>query len=253
MQSKKPNFFSRFRTSDKVILGVVTMLVLATIVLNILQACGLTLINQAITLFVPVVALFVLVAWGVYALIRRISSRGVRLTVGVVAAMLAMLVAMVGYTYMSFVAFTVLPHHYRTMTDANGGHSMAVLWRFESDADHNEASIAERKAARLEAYPDSGEDTRGDDFTVAFQAYPRVAGLFYRSNADVQGKVYLAYTGNVAGLDVIQPAEGSDAEPVTIQTPHGTMMLEWLDDNATAHFYVKDPGVAEGGECTVRF
>ena len=30
-------------------------------------------------------------------------------------------------------------------------------------------------------------------------------------------------------------------------------MLEWLDDEATAHFYVKDPGTAEGGECTVRF
>ncbi len=253
MSSNKPKFLSRLRTSDKVILGAGTVLLVVTIVLNILQACGLSLINQAVMLFVPVLALFVLVAWGIYALIRRIGSRGVRITVGIVAAMLAMLVMTVGYTYLSFIAFTAMPHQYSTLTDANGGHRMVVLWQFESDAEHSEASIAQRKAARLEAYPDSGEDTRGEDFIVVFRAYPKVAGLFYRSKADVQGEVYLAYTGNVGPLDVIQPAEGSDAEPVTIETPRGTMMLEWLDDNSTAHFYVKDPGTAEGGECTVKF
>ena len=31
------------------------------------------------------------------------------------------------------------------------------------------------------------------------------------------------------------------------------MMLEWLEDNTVAHFYVKDPGTAEGVECTLRF
>lgn len=253
MSSNKPNFLSRLRTSDKVLLGVVTLLLVVTIILNILQACGLSLINQAVMLYVPVLALFALVAWGIFALVRRIGSRGVRLTVGIVAAMLGMLVVMVGYTYLSFVVFTAMPHQYSTLADADGGHRMVVFWQFDSDAEHSEASVAQRKAARLEAYPDSGEDTRGEDFTVAFQAYPKVAGLFYRSKADVQGKVYLAYTGNVGPLDVIQPAEGSDAEPVTIETPHGTMMLEWLDDNSTAHFYVKDPGTAEGGECTVKF
>ena len=253
MSSNKPSFLSRMRTSDKVLLGVVTVLLVLTIVLNILQGFGLSLINQPVMLFVPVLALFVLVAWGFYALVRRISSRGVRLTVGIVAAMLAMLVMIVGYTYLSFLTYTVMPHKYSTLTDADGGHRMVVLWQFDMDSEHSEASIAQRKAARLEAYPDSGEDTRGDDFIVTFQAYPQVAGLFYRSKADVQGKVYLAYTGNVGQMDYIEPAEGSDAEPVVIKTPHGTMMLEWLDDNSTAHFYVKDPGVAEGGECTVKF
>ena len=249
----KPNFLSRMRTSDRIILGAVAVLLLVTIVLNILQAGGLSLINQAVMLYLPVVTLFALVAWGVYALIRRIDSRGVRLTVGVIAGMLAMLLVMVGFTYMSFITFTAMPHQYSTLADPDGGHKMVLMWQFDSDAEHSDASIAERKAARLEAYPDSGEETRGDDITVAFQAYPRVAGLFYRSKADVQGKVYLAYSGNVAQEDVVQPAEGSDAEPVVIDTPHGTMMLEWLDDNTTAHFYVKDPGVAEGGECTVKF
>ena len=35
--------------------------------------------------------------------------------------------------------------------------------------------------------------------------------------------------------------------------PIGTMMLEWLEDDTVAHFYVENAGVAEGGECTVRF
>ncbi len=253
MSSNKPNFLSRLRTSDKVLLGVVTLLLVVTIILNILQACGLSLINQAVMLYVPVLALFALVAWGIFALVRRISSRGVRLTVGIVAAMLGMLVMMVGYTW--FYSFTLMmyPHEYKPKSPLPGNHNLVVLWQFDTDVEHSEASIAQRKAARLEAYPDSGEDDRADDYTVIFRVYPRVAGIFYRSNVDVEGKVYLACTGNVIPLDVIQPAEGSDAEPVTIETPHGTMMLEWLDDNSTAHFYVKDPGTAEGGECTVKF
>ncbi len=243
---------SRLRKVDRIVLGVVAVMLLATVVLNILQAAGLTLINQPLMLYLPIVALVVLAAWGVYALIRRIKNRIVRVAVGAVTAMLIMLMVTVGFAYLSFVTFTVMPHQYRTMTDPDGGHRIVVLWQFDSDAERNETSIAQRKAARLEAYPDSSEDTLADDITVAFQAYPRV-GWFYRSKADVQGKVYLCYTGNITARDAIEPPEGSDAEPLTIETPHGTMMLEWLDDNAAAHFYVTDPGVAEGGECTLRF
>ena len=250
---RKPNLLSRMRRSDKIILGVITLLAVVTVVLNVMQRFGLALINQPLMLFLPVAALLVLLAWGAYALIRRIKSWVAKIATGVVAAMVVMLLLTVGATYLSFVSYTALPHEYRTLADADGKHQMVVLWRFDDDVQRNEESIAQRKSARLAAYPDSGEETLADDVTVVFQAYPKALGLFYRTNADMEGKVVLAYTGNIAAPDVIQPAEGSDAEPVTIETPHGTMMLEWLDDGQTAHFYVADPGTAEGGECTVRF
>ena len=253
MKSKKPSFLSALRRSDKILLGIVTALFVATIILNVMQRCGLSLINAPVILFLPIAALLLLIAWGGWALIRRIQSRVARIAAGVIGALALLLVVTLGVTYLSFVAYTALPHAYKTVTDPEGGHPLVVMWQFDSDAERNETSVAERTAARLEAYPDSSPDTTPDDVTVAFSAYPKALGLFYRSKADVEGKVFLAYTGNIAAKDVIQPEEGSDAEPQVVETPHGTMMLEWLEDNAVAHFYVKDPGTAEGGECTVRF
>ena len=56
-----------------------------------------------------------------------------------------------------------------------------------------------------------------------------------------------------APAETAAAAATAEAAPVElIDTPHGTMMLEWLDDDTTAHFYVKDPGTAEGGEYTLR-
>lgn len=252
--SKTKGLLSSFRTSDKIILGVIAAVVLATAVLSVLERCGLSLINAPVTLFLPVFALFALVGWGAYALIRRIHGRVTKIVAGGAVAMLLLVVLMLGFTYLSFVTYTAMPHHYKTVNDPDGGHRLAIMWRFDSDAERNEASVEARKAARLESYPDSDPDTIADDVSVAFEAYPQVLGLFYRANAAVEGKVYLAYTGNIVPLNTVEGAEDEGAENAqVIETPHGTMMLEWLDDNATAHFYVQDPGVAEGGECTVRF
>ena len=63
-------------------------------------------------------------------------------------------------------------------------------------------------------------------------------------------ELIFAETGGAAEA-ATDDAEAAAAQ--VIELPQGTMMLEWLDDGATAHFYVDDPGVGEGGECTVRF
>ena len=263
---------SRLRRSDKIILGIIAAMVVVTIVLNILQRFGLALVNTSLMLFIPILALVVLAGWGAFALIRRIRSRVARISAGIIAAMLLFAVVALGFTYLSFVAYTVMPHQYRVLSDSSGGHRMVVLWRFDTDAEHSQQTLEARKAARLEAYPDSSPETITDDVCVAFDAYPLASRWFYRSNADVEGKVYLAYTGNIVPKDTLgsaeppaaeapasdgaadaAPAESEPAEAEVIETPHGTMMLEWLDDGTTAHFYVQDPGVAEGGECTVRF
>lgn len=275
------------RRLDKIVLGIIAAMVVATIALAIMQRFGLSLINSSITLYLPVIALLALVAWAAFALIRRIKRRGVMFLVGGLTGLVFMLVLVLGLTYLNFVCYTALPHAYKTIADPSGARQLVVLWRFDDDAEHYEQTIDARKAARLALYPDSEPGLTTDDLCVAFDAYPKALGIFYRSNADVEGKVYLAYTGNVAPMTTIEsaaaetaapaateapaaeaepdeaPAEAVGAEPAAteaagaagptvVNTPHGTMMLEWLDDGNTAHFYVQDAGVAEGGECTVR-
>ena len=258
------------RRSDKIILGVIAVLVFVTVVLNILQRCGLSLINAAVTIYLPVLALLALVGWIAFALIRRIRSRGIRLAVGALAGLAVALLLMIAVTYLNLLTYTVLPHAYKTVSDPSGKHQLVVLWQMDDDAERYDEIIEARKAARLAQYPDSDPETTLEDMYVAFSAYPKVMGLFYRSNADVEGKVLLAYTGNLAPMttmtveaeaaddgsadaaDDADADEAADAEVKIIDMPHGTMMLEWLDDGDTAHFYVDNPGTGEGGECTVR-
>ena len=68
MRSNKPNFFSRFRTSDRIILGVISVLALVTVVLNVMQRFGLALINQSVALYLPIAALVALSFAASYAM-----------------------------------------------------------------------------------------------------------------------------------------------------------------------------------------
>lgn len=229
------------RTADKVILGVLGVLVVLIIALSIFQRCGLMPVNGAIVLYLPVLALFVLVGWGIYALVRRIGNHTVKLVVGGVLAMLAVLLLVVVFTYISYMAFYVIPQRYTAVASPSGEHKVLVMRTFDTDEAHTEA----RKAARLEANPgDDPEEDRIEDLGYVYRAYPQVLGIFYKANADVEGEVYLA-------IDAIATEEGADVQAT--DAPHGTLMVEWLDDGATAHFFVDQPGVAEGGDCYVRF
>ena len=62
------------RRSDKIVLAVLGVLVLLIIALNILQRCGLSLVNGALMLYLPVLTLLTLVGWGGYVLFRRIPN-----------------------------------------------------------------------------------------------------------------------------------------------------------------------------------
>ena len=288
MKNTASSPLSRLRRSDKIILGIIAALLVVIVILNVMDRVGLKLVNAPLMLYLPILALLALVGWGAFALIRRIKGRVTKVVVGSCVVMVTMIALLVGFTYLGLVTYTAMPHAYKTLSDPSGAHKLVVLWRFDDDVERNEQSIQARKEARLAAYPDSDTETVADDVTVAFDAYPTaLGGLFYRANAGVEGEVYLAYTGNIVPMNTVAetvaateaPAKTkalaatdapADAEPEAvgtaaeapaettaeveiIDTPHGTMMLEWLDDGTAAHFYVQDPGVAEGGECTVRF
>ena len=251
MKSSNPEEKRRFelRQSDKVILIILAVQVLLIIALSVLQRFGLSLIKGAITLYLPIAALFVLVIWGAYVLIRRIRNRTAKIIVGGAVVLVVMVVLMLVFTYVGFVATITVPQKYTTINSPSGAHKLVVMRALDPDEERIEA----RKAARLEADPDGDPDVTVRDWGYVYRAYPQVMGMFYRSNADVEGEIYLSYSDGVIPVEDEATEEGEEAKQPAEERQHGTLMLEWQDGESVAHFFVQDPGIAEGGECTVRF
>lgn len=300
VNTEKPRF--SLRSSDKIILGILAGLIVLIIALNVLVRFGLTLVNGALMLFLPTFSLFILVGWIGYVLIRRIKNKTARLVVGSLLGMLLFVLLMLVFTYVSFIANVSVPRKYATLKSPSGEHTLVVLRALDPD----EERIEQRRAARLAANPDSDPEVTAADWGYLYKAYPNgPLGLFYRSNADVEGEVYLTVRDIVTTEDTqanttsaptpdasAEPASGEsteaaaepeseaateesaepESEAATEETaeavseaatdeaaepaesePIGVMMLEWLDDENTAHFYVENAGVAEGGDCYVRF
>ena len=230
------------RQSDKVILCVLCVLIVLLIALNILQRCGLTLVNGLPTLYLPLAALAVLIGWGGYALVRRIRHRGVRIAVGTVLLLALLVVGLLAFTYIGFIAAITQPQRYTVVQSPSGAHTLVVMRTLESE----DARMQQRADARLSLNPNDDPGITAQDWGYEYRAYPMaLRGLFYRSDADVEGEVHLAY--RESGDAQAEEGDGDTG------LPHGTLMVEWLDDEATAHFFVQDPGVAEGGDCYVRF
>lgn len=235
--------------ADKIVLCIVAMLVLVFIVLSIMQRCGLTLINGMLMLHVPFLALVVLVGWVGYALVRRISRRGIKVAVGGLLVLVYGLALVVAFTYLSFMGTVAVPQRYATLVSPSGTHKVVVMRAMDLDEERVEA----RRAARLEANPEGDPEVTVYDWGVICKAYPSVLNIFYRSNADVEGEIYLNYDASRLVSQEQSATEGDENAAPAEPLPRGTLMLEWLEDENTAHFYVDQPAVGEGGECTVRF
>lgn len=225
---------------DKVLLGILALLAVVIIALGILQRAGLSLINGTLMLQLPVLAVTVLVCWGGYALVRRIRNRTVKIVVGSVAVLLLCLALVLVSSYISFIGAITVPQRYATLKSPSGARQVVVLRTLDGDDERLEA----RRTARLTADPDGDPEFVIQDWGYMYKAWPKAWGPFYRSKADVQGEVYLTFDG---------ATETSGEEGEAVQLPRGTLMVEWLDDEAAARFYVQEPGPGEGGECTVTF
>lgn len=219
----------RFRLGkvDWIFLGVIVVMMLISVGLTLLQRGGLTLADAALTLYLPLLAVAAVAIWIMVILHRVIKRPVLRRVVTWVLGVVLVFVFVRVMTYAGYISAVTLPQRYRTIKSPSGARSVLVLRKLDDDETHFDA----RRAARLDADPDSGEEYTADDMGFVYTAYPpALAGLFYRNNADVEGEITLSYTGN-----------------------DGTMMVEWLEDESVAHFYVDNPGVAEGGELFVRF
>lgn len=214
-----------FRRSDRVIMIVLAAMILLSVVLYILEHAGLALIRGEIYMFLPMAMVLTALSWGAYAVVRRIQRKTLKTVVGAVFVLAIVVIMLFGLTYGSFVASLTLPQKFGTVTSPSGSRTLVVMRALDSD----EERIGVRRSARLEADPDGDPEQIAEDWGYLYAAYPKALGVFYRTDANAEGEISIGYASE------------------------GTLMVEWLNDEAEAHFFVQNPGPGDGGEITVSF
>ena len=134
------------------------------------------------------------------------------------AVVIFLLAAIVG-TYVGLVVNITIPREYNTVF--NGEHKLVILRGFDADLD--------RQAQRLETILAENPESENPGWGYSYYAYPRVLGVFYRSDADASGDLYADF-----------------------ENPQGQLMIEWPDED-TARLFIENPGATEGGEWIVHF
>lgn len=212
-------------TPDRYVAVSLLVLLAATVVLLIMKSAHLLLKRGEILLFLPFLLAFILLGWGVSAIVRKLKRPAIKLALGVALSVVLVFLALMVFSYVGFVATITIPQPYNNVASPSGAHRLVVLRGLDDD----EARLESRRAARLEADPEGDPEIIADDWCYRFTAYPSAGRFFYRNNADVEGQVTIAYSGG------------------------GTLMVEWSEDESEAHFFVQDPAVGEGGDLYVRF
>ena len=221
MSEKKNTRRLRLTGGDRIVAYVLLGLLVVTVAATVLNMLNLRLTAGEIYLFLPMIALLLLLGWGLSALWRRIKSKTARRVVGAVMVVAMALLLMLSLTYTSVFAGMNVPRKYAVVSE--NGHSLVVMRTLDTD----EARIAERHAARLAADPDGDQNMTAEDFGYVYTAYaPAVMGLFYRPDTLIEGEVHIGYA--------------SKAE----------LMVEWEDD--VGHFFIKNPETGDAGEMRAR-
>ena len=206
--------------------GIIFLALLAlTAVLTVLGNLKISLVRGEILLFMPFLLICLLLGWGVSVIVRRIKRPVLKTVVGVALGLVLAFVAMLGFSYVSFVATLSIPQPYNTLVSPSGAHRLVVLRTLDADEERVQAHAAARQAAD----PESSPDVIAEDYFYSYTAYPTLAHFFYKSDADVEGAVITSYVNGA------------------------TLMVEWSDDESEAHFFAAEPGVGEGGDLYVRF
>ena len=212
-----------FTTVDKIALIVEVGALVVLAALNIMGMRGLSLIRGEIPWFIALLIPLTLAVWGIYRLIIRLKTPRGKLIAGAVLGMVLMMLFTLAMSLVSVMATMAIPQRYAMVTSPTGKRQLVVM----RVLDQEEERMAARREARLAADPEADPETQITDYGYQYLAFPPVLRFFYRSNADVDGLLCLGY--------------GNDTK----------LMVEWLDDENTAHFFINDPGPGDVGEFTV--
>ena len=209
--------------ADRLVLILMAVLAVILAVITVLSRTGLKLIRGEFYLMLPVALLLTAIAWGVSLLFRRIRRRAIRIVAGVLLAVLAFIVVVIGISYISFLATLTVPQRYNTVA-SDAGRRLVVMRMLDPD----EARIEQRRAARLAADPEGEAGVIADDWGYVYTAYAPAAGLFYRSDSLIEGEVHIGYASKAQ------------------------LMVDWEEDGTVGRFFVKDPEAGDGGELRAR-
>ena len=212
-------------TPSIIFLAAIAILTLLLVVLSVLYRNGIALIQGEILLFLPFIIGLLFPAWGLYALHAHIRRKGLRFALTVVLGLVLFFLLIVGFSYLNYVGVFTVPRQCGVVRSPDNAHTMVVLRQMDGDPDHMEA----RRDARVAADPEADPELSAADYSYLYAAYPRIAGMFYSTKVDTEGEIHMGYTSQA------------------------TLMVEWLDDNQTAHFFIENPEPGDEGEWTVHF
>lgn len=222
----------------KIAIGYIAVLSVVLLVINVLDRSGYVLIASELNLMGVMLLLFsLLIMLGVW-LVRKMKSRMSKMLVGVVAALIVMLGGTYALNQVSVYSALLMPSQIMTVTSPSG--VQAVIFR-GVDTGYGDPVTEEetknrmdtRKAYILENHPEEKDTLESEeDYPVGacgwyYTAYPRVAGIFYNKNAEVEGKVF-------RGVN-------SAAE----------LHYEW-QENGDLHLYLTNPEVGDSGEVVMK-
>jgi len=221
-EEKKSRLKLRLNTVDKVILIVLTVLMVVMAIVSVMSRFGLMLINSSLYIMGAFTGLVILMGWGGYAIVRLFKTKTARMLMGTLASVVIFLVVVIGVAFITMFTTIAIPTEFDVV--AHGDREVVILKGYDVDEERMNLRFNERAKQN----PDTEIEPSVEDYGFCYYAYPRTLGIFYRVDADVEGEVY------------------------TGQASEATLMIEWIDEN-TAHLFVENPGVAEGGDWYLRY
>ena len=221
MSENKPRLRLLSHTGDRVALIVMILLLVVTLLINLLNALGLTLVEGALYIFLPLVLALVALGWGSSLIVRRITRPTLRRVVAVVLVLALLGLAGIGMQIAAIASGMNYPMVYAVMTAPDNIHRLIVMRGLDID----EQRAYARRDARLAADPDSDPEVTIDDWGYIYTAYALgPLDLFYKPKTLIEGRVRIGYASK------------------------GELMLEWEKDNTEGHFFIKNPDLLDEGE-----
>ena len=218
----------------KIASAFIAVLSFVLLVFFVVEKMGYPLIDSYLNqMGVLVLLIFLLITLGVW-IVKKLKNRAAKVAVG----MLFVMIVMLGSTFMLNLIseYVVLFQMSRktTLTAPNGDKYVVMYgvdtgYQSEEEAEATKNRMDERKAYILENNPEEAENLESEDdyptgaYGYYYVVYPRVAGIFYDKNADVEGKVYMGINSTAS------------------------LKYEFKDDG-TVHLYLENPEAGDEGE-----
>ena len=221
---------------SKIMMTLISVLTAVMLVVAILDRfAGMCLISSHLMIQGTVVLVVMLIAWPLLVLAGRIRSRGVKVFVYVLLAMVLFMLTTFGMVLMTYFSQMWLPGKYAVFT-TNAGEKIVIMRMLDTgiyDEDHGIASeqrMYERREAYLaqpDAEPLEEDEMPQSAYGYVYYAYPGELGVFYNSKADSQGEIYM----------------GMESE--------ARLLYERLDDGSL-RIYIEDAEVGDSGEIILK-